>query len=136
MQTGKNLSVQLNIVLIFADVLNCRSNNQFFSSPDCKMKWFHRPTCRCYMLKQLHAIRNVHLWNSLMECIWIRGYLVVIDIGVQFWNSWKRLFHRRRMMNLLGPVSFRFPCISYSYFEPASFNLPCLPKGTSLFFVT
>lgn len=106
-------------------VLNRRSSNQSFSSPDYKMKWFPHRTWRCYMLEQLHTISSAHLWNSLRACIWIHGWLVVITIGDQFRNSWKKLFQIRRIMTLLESVSCHscdpnsyYPVCCYIYFKP------------------
>lgn len=106
-------------------VLNRRSSNQSFSSPDYKMKWFPHRTWRCYMLEQLHTISSAHLWNSLRACIWIHGWLVVITIGDQFRNSWKKLSQIRRIMTLLESVSCHscdpnsyYPVCCYIYFKP------------------
>ncbi|XP_061338757.1 alpha/beta hydrolase domain-containing protein WAV2-like isoform X2 [Gastrolobium bilobum] len=53
----------------------------------CKMKWCPRHICRCFMPRHLLVIISVSLWNFLLACIWILGWLVVITTGEQFSSS-------------------------------------------------
>lgn len=79
-------------------ILYCRWNSQSSSFRDCKMRWFHRPTCKCCMLRQQLITIAASLWNFLPACIWTRGWLAGIAIGERFSFSWNKMFQRRRKM--------------------------------------
>lgn len=93
------VQVSSDVWLMLSDCFECRSGNQSSSYLDYKMRWFHHSTCRCCMQRQRHVTGNAYLWNFLVGCTWIPGWQVVIIIGGQFRNIWKKLSQRRRMMN-------------------------------------
>lgn len=75
--------------------LSCRSNSQFYSCLDCKMKWSPLLTCGCCTTRQLKLTVNVYLLIFQMVCTWIHGCLVGIAIGEQFSYFWINTFLRR-----------------------------------------
>ena len=75
---------------------NNRSNNQYFSSLDCKTRWSLHFTWKCYTLKRLHGTLSAALWNFQVGCIWIHGWLGVTFTGERLCSSlWSMRLRKR-----------------------------------------
>ena len=65
------------------------------------MKWCPHPICKCFMLRQLLITKKAALWNFLLACTWILGWLVVMTIEEQSSSSFNNMFQREKKTNHL-----------------------------------